>query len=162
MTVELHYKLHSKLMSVICAVKQHWSGWTLLWVHVVLHIHEYDINLYYMCFPHELHVYWEVGCWLYSCTSSWLTSAAYVVWRPHMFYCWTSPVSRLSNWLLLFLQWQTHQVMFAVLYQINDSLTENKSTPASVSYEADRRNRSATNMYKSNAEPTSMSLPLIL
>ncbi len=34
MTVELHYKLHSKLMPEICIVKKHWSGWTLLWVYV--------------------------------------------------------------------------------------------------------------------------------
>ncbi len=35
MTVELHYKLHSKLLPVICTVKQHWSGWTLLWVYAI-------------------------------------------------------------------------------------------------------------------------------
>ncbi len=35
LTVELHYKLHSNLMPVICTGKLHWSGWTLLSVYSI-------------------------------------------------------------------------------------------------------------------------------
>ncbi len=48
MTVELHYKLHSKLMPVMCTVKQHWSGQTLLWVYKQLGVctaHTGECNL---------------------------------------------------------------------------------------------------------------------